>query len=62
MDNICALVREQESNYVEGTANISKYVDFNMYEVVNTIDAYMNSVHLSGSKDALGRENRSLTS
>lgn len=56
MDNICALVREQENNYVEGITNISKYVDFSMYEVVNTIDAYMNSVHISGQVDALGRE------
>jgi hypothetical protein len=56
MDNICTLVRDQEQNYVEGTTTISKYVDFNMHEVVNTIDAYMNSVHLSGPTDAIGRE------
>ena len=56
MDNICTLVRDQEANYVEGTTTISKYVDFSMYEVVNTIDAYMNSVHISGPSDALGRE------
>lgn len=56
MDNICALVRQAEEDYVDGTTSISKYVDFNMYEVVNTIDAYMNSVHLSGPVDALGRE------
>lgn len=54
--NICSLVRDQEQNYVEGVTSISKYVSFNMYEVVNTIDAYMNSVHLSGSTDAIGRE------
>jgi len=55
-DNICALVRDQENNYVEGTTEISKYVSFNMFEVIQTIDAYMNSVHLSGSTDAIGRE------
>ncbi len=26
-----------------------------MYEVINTIDAYLNSVHISGAEDALGR-------
>jgi len=56
MDNICSIVREQESQYTNGTTTISKYVDFNMYETINTIDAYINSVHLSGSADAIGRE------
>lgn len=56
MDNICALVRSQEEDYIDGTTTISKYVDFGMYEVVNTVDAYMNSVHLSGPEDGLGRE------
>lgn len=56
MDNICSLVRQAEEDYVEGTTTISKYVDFGMYEVVNTVDAYMNSVHLSGQEDGIGRE------
>jgi hypothetical protein len=55
MDNICTLVRDQENNYVEGTTSISKYVDHSMFETIQTIDAYMNSVHVSGPTDVLYR-------
>jgi len=54
--NICSLVRDQEQNYVEGTTSISKYVEFSMYETVQKIDSYMNSVHISGDVDAIGRQ------
>lgn len=50
------LIRDMEQEYVYGTTTISKYVDFSMYEVINTIDAYLNSKHLTGDKDSLGRE------
>ncbi len=50
------LVREAESNYVSGTTHISKYVESNMYEDLNKIDAYLNSVHISGRYDSMDRE------
>lgn len=50
------LVREQERNYVSGATQISKYVTRDMHEVINTIEAYVNSRHISGKIDELGRE------
>lgn len=49
-------VREAEQNYLNGTIKQGKYVDFSMYETIETIDAYLNSKHTSGLTDALGRE------
>ena len=50
------LVRQLEQNDKEGTTTIGKYVTFNMRENIETIDAYINSKHLSGEVDNLGRE------
>lgn len=51
-----ALVRKIESDYQTGTTTISKYVDFNLLENLEKIDAYANSKHTSGEFDSLGRE------
>lgn len=58
MDNktIGELVRRNETEYIDGTTTISKYVDFNLYENINKIEAYINSKHTSGLTDSLGRE------
>lgn len=56
MTTICELIREAEQNYTQGTTKMSKYVDLSMYETIETIDAYLNSVHTSGKTDSLGRE------
>lgn len=53
---IGSLVRDMEQEYVYGETTISKYVSYSMYEVINTIDAYLNSKHLTGDKDSLDRE------
>lgn len=53
---ICSLVREQQNNYTTGTVNLSKYVDWSMYDTIQTIEAYLNSKHITGSSDSLGRE------
>lgn len=37
-----------ENNYVGGQTTLSKYVKFSQYELNNTIDAYLNSSHISG--------------
>lgn len=56
IESVCQIVREAEENYVSGTTDISKYVAFDMFETINTIDAYLFSKHLSGETDILGRE------
>lgn len=54
--NIGALVREIESDFQNGDTTISKYVDFNLLENLEKIDAYANSKHISGDVDSMGRE------
>lgn len=56
MQSITSLVKERENTYINGRANISQYVDYSQYETIGTIEAYLNSKHISGSEDALGRE------
>lgn len=50
------IVRDAENEYINGKAVISKYVTHSMAETIDTIDAYINSTHISGEKDSLGRE------
>jgi hypothetical protein len=54
--SICELVRKQEDDYTNGFTTISKYVNFNQYDNIEKIDAYLNSKHISGETDSLGRE------
>ena len=57
MDNdIYSLVRDAETNFIDGTVKKSKYVEWSMHEEIETVEAYSNSKHLSGDTDALGRE------
>lgn len=49
-------VRDAEQNYLTGSTTIGKYVEWSMYDTVETIDAYLNSKHISGPTDSLGRE------
>lgn len=55
-ETIHEIVRRVERNYVSGSTTISKYVNFDMLNTIETIDAYLNSVHTSGKEDSLGRE------
>lgn len=55
-ENICQIVRDAEDNYVRGTTSISEHVDWGMHDTIETIDAYLNSKHISGAVDSLGRE------
>lgn len=54
--SIGALVREMETNYLNGTTQKSKHVSESLYDDVNKIEAYLNSRHTSGSVDSLGRD------
>lgn len=57
MDNtICELVRKLEQDDIAGGTTISKYVTFDFRNTIDTIDAYINSKHISGPLDDLGRE------
>src|SRR5258706_2850662 len=53
---IAELVRKAENDYVFGNTMLSRYVQINQYETLNTIDAYYNSKHTSGDTDTQGRE------
>ena len=53
---ICEIVRKAEQEYTTGTTKLGKYVDFNLYENNEKIDAYINSRHTSGLYDSLNRE------
>lgn len=53
---IAELVRKNETDYIAGNTTISKYVTFSLYENINKIDAYINSKHITGPEDSMGRE------
>lgn len=54
--NLYELIRESESNYLQGSVQMGEYVEWDMHNTIETIDAYLNSKHTSGSTDSLGRE------
>lgn len=56
METIHEIIRKQEQEYTTGKAQISEYVDFSVKDNVDRIDAYLNSRHISGKKDSLGRD------
>lgn len=56
LDPIHAIVRKAEDNYVDSTVRIGDHVDFSMHETIERIIAYLNSKHISGDQDSLGRE------
>ena len=55
-DSVAELVRKAENNYVNGSTQISEFVDFSQYDTINRIEAYLNSRHTSGDVDSMGRE------
>lgn len=55
-DTVGALIRKTENDYISGNTQISKYVTFNQYENIEKIDAYLNSKHISGETDSMGRD------
>lgn len=51
------LIREQENTYTSGNpVKVSEYVEYDMFDDLNKIDAYDNSKHTSGDKDSKGRD------
>lgn len=55
-ETIFTKVRQNINNYINGKTTISKYVEWSLYETIEQIDAYINSKHISGETDHLGRE------
>lgn len=56
-DSIGEIVRDIEQDFISGTGTLmSKYVTTDLYDDINTIYAYLNSKHISGDTDAMGRE------
>lgn len=55
-NTIASLVRRLENAYISGYTQNSKYVQLSMYEDLCKIDAYLNSKHISGDKDSMGRD------
>lgn len=53
---ICEIVRDMENADQHGIVRLSKYVDFVQRERIDTTFAYLNSKHLSGDVDYMGRE------
>lgn len=56
IQSIGDIVRKAESDYKNGKTEISKYVNHSLSDTLNKIDAYIYSVHTSGSQDSLGRD------
>lgn len=56
-DSIATIVQDLEREFVSGIgAQSSEYVREDLYTDINTIYAYLNSKHISGSHDSMGRE------
>ena len=56
-DTIGQLVQKLERDFTSGGGTLmSKYVRTDLYEDINTIYAYLESKHISGEFDSLGRE------
>ncbi len=55
-NTVGSLIRELEDNYVDQSIQSGKYVDFDMHETIEKIHAYLNSKHISGDTDDMGRD------
>lgn len=56
-ESIGEIVREIEQDFISGTGTLmSKYVTTDLCDDINTIYAYLNSKHISGETDLMGRE------
>lgn len=56
-ETIGQLVQKLERDFTSGGGTLmSKYVRTDLYEDINTIYAYLESKHISGEFDSLGRE------
>ena len=54
-DSIHSIIRDAEENYRTGNTKLGKYVEWSMYDTLEKETAYINSKHISGKTDSLGR-------
>jgi hypothetical protein len=50
------IVRKAETNYISGNTLLGEHVNFSLKDTVERIFAYLNSKHITGEKDSLGRD------
>ena len=50
------IIRKQEQDYINTDTQISEHVSFSPKDNIDRIEAYLNSKHISGDTDSLGRE------
>ena len=55
-ETLHSLVRQAQENLTRGTDKIGDYVEWSLYDTIQRIYAYLNSKHISGSTDSLGRD------
>lgn len=55
-ESVFETIRKAELVYLYNKSVLSKYVYWSMFDTVERIDAYLNSKHISGETDSLGRE------
>ena len=55
-ESVIDIVEEQERHYISEDSDISEHVKWSLKETVEKIEAYVNSVPISGRYDSLGRE------
>jgi len=55
-ESLHSLVREAQENLTRGADKIGDYVEWSLYDTIQRIYAYLNSKHISGSTDSLGRD------
>lgn len=56
MESVCDIIRRAETNYLQGNVALGKYVNWSMHDTIERVDAYLNSKHISGETDSLGRD------
>jgi hypothetical protein len=54
--NLAEIIREAEDNFLHGSVQMSEYVEHDMHNTLETIEAYLNSKHTTGEKDSLNRD------
>lgn len=53
---IYSIVRQMEDDDKNGLTTISEYVQFSLRQTIEKVNAYLNSKHISGETDSMGRE------
>ncbi len=56
MQSVGELIRKSEDDFINGQTQMSKYVSWSMHDALERIEAYLNSKHITGPTDSLGRD------